>query len=114
MKISLKTKSNIFEQIVNEYTKFISLGVLTEGEKIPSCRILAKELGVNPNTVEKAYSVLEEKGLIYILPKKGVYVSKNNNNLVYEETKEFLMSIKDKINYDEMLSLLKEVYKEEE
>jgi len=39
-------------------------------------REVAKALGVNPNTVQKAYSMLEQSGLIYSIPAKGSYVGK--------------------------------------
>ena len=52
MNISLKGKGNLFEQIAEEYIRLINLGVYEPGYKLPSCRVLAKELGINPNTVE--------------------------------------------------------------
>ena len=42
-------KKSIYEEIVEEYARFIRLGVLREGEKLPSCRALAAKLGINPN-----------------------------------------------------------------
>ena len=83
----LNGKNSIFEQIVENYTRLITSGVLKNGEYLPSCRELAKELGINPNTVSKAYTMLETKGYITVLPKKGAYVSfgnekKNDYNLL--------------------------------
>jgi GntR family transcriptional regulator len=112
LKISLKGKGNVFEQIVDEYIRLISLGVILEGEKLPSCRNLAKELGINPNTVEKAYQMLEEKGYIHVIPKKGVYVLDKKTNLLNDNIKKYINTIKDKISYDELLILINEVYKE--
>ena len=68
------------EQIVNEYKRFISLGIIKFDEKLPSCRQLASDLGINPNTVQRAYNVLEQDGYINVLPKKGVYVCYQVNN----------------------------------
>lgn len=80
----LNGKNSIFEQIVENYTRLITSGVLKNGEYLPSCRELAKELGINPNTVSKAYTMLEGDGYITVLPKKGAYVSfgneKNDDN----------------------------------
>lgn len=112
LKISLKGKGNVFEQIVDEYIRLISLGVILEGEKLPSCRGLAKELGINPNTVEKAYNVLEEKGYIHVIPKKGVYVLDKKTNLLKNDIKNYINTIKNRISYEELLILLEEVYKE--
>ncbi|MBQ9449095.1 MAG: GntR family transcriptional regulator [Acholeplasmatales bacterium] len=71
----LKGKDNVFEQIVSNYKKLILAGAIKNGEFLPSCRELAKELGVNPNTVSKAYTVLESEGFVTAVFKKGVYVS---------------------------------------
>lgn len=68
-----KGKLNVYQSIVAEYKKLMELGVIVYGEKLPSCRALALERGINPNTVEKAYSALEAEGYIRILPKKGAY-----------------------------------------
>ena len=74
MEIFLRGKKNISEEIAEEYEKYIRCGALREGEKLPSCRALAAQLGVNPNTVERAFSGLERRGLVRTLPKKGVFV----------------------------------------
>ena len=106
MKISLKGKDNVYEQIVNEYKRFIELGVIKKDDKMPSCRTLGKELGINPNTVVRAYNVLEQEGYIMALPKKGAFViySKDTNDNKYNnERKSYLSSIKDKINYEDIL-----------
>ena len=113
MRITLKNKGNVYEQIVNEYKRFIQLEIIRNDEKLPSCRLLATELGVNPNTVAKAYSVLEEEGYIKVLPKKGVYVcyKATSNKDVLLEVKEYISSIKDKVSYEEVERIIKETYR---
>ncbi len=64
---------SVYESIVERIKRDISLGIITDGERLPSCRELALEMGINPNTVQRAYSALEEQGFIYTIPKKGVY-----------------------------------------
>ena len=44
-------------------------------EQLPAVRQLAAELGINPNTVQKAYRELEREGVIYSVPYKGSYVA---------------------------------------
>ena len=44
-------------------------------ERLPAVREVAKQFGINPNTVQKSYSQLEQAGLIYSIPAKGSYVS---------------------------------------
>ncbi len=68
-------KQDVYLEIAKYYEKHILLGVMREGDKLPSVRSAAGELGVNPNTVAKAYARLEEMGYIRALPKKGAYVT---------------------------------------
>ena len=115
LKITLRGKENVFEQIANEYIKLISLGVLEEDSKLPSCRALAIELGINPNTVEKAYSLLEEKGYIYTIPKKGAYVLSSEKKLNDNDLKNQIIAIKNsKISYEKLISVINDVYEESE
>ncbi|CAM2827776.1 GntR family transcriptional regulator [Erysipelothrix tonsillarum] len=89
--INTRNTTPIFEQIIQQVGKFIAMGILQPHEQLPTVRSLAKELGVNPNTVSKAYHECEMNGLIYSLPGKGSFVSEHEkgvNNLVndaYEE-----------------------------
>ena len=112
MNIKLSGKENIYEQIVREYKRFIELKVIRYGEKMPSCRSLAMDLGINPNTVVKAYAVLEEEGYIQVLPKKGVYVTYNkessNNNKVAEVVKQIKSS---GVSYDELIKIVNDIYR---
>lgn len=72
--ISLSGKAPIYEQLVSGITGLISSGRLAEGERLPAVREVAKQLGINPNTVQKSYFLLEQAGLIYSIPAKGSYV----------------------------------------
>lgn len=67
-------KANVYENIVNELKRLIELGVLRQGEKLPSVRIYAVEHRVNPNTVAKAYAALEADGYLRVQPKQGAFV----------------------------------------
>lgn len=75
------TSIPIFEQIIQQVAKNIALGNLKPNEQIPTIRTLARELGVNPNTVSKAYHECEVAGLIYSVPGKGSFVSKQDNGI---------------------------------
>lgn len=66
----------IYEQLVERITELIASGTLKENEKLPAVREVAKSLAINPNTVQKAYAILEQKGLTYSIPAKGSYVGK--------------------------------------
>ena len=61
MEIRLTGKKSIYEEITEAYERYIRLGALREGERLPSVRALAMRLGVNPNTVDRAYGELEAR-----------------------------------------------------
>ncbi|MDO5108796.1 MAG: GntR family transcriptional regulator [Erysipelotrichaceae bacterium] len=73
--LNLQSKVPIYEQIQTQILRFIEAGVLRPGDKLPSVRQLAQENGINPNTAARAYVELEIAGVVYNLPKKGVYVA---------------------------------------
>lgn len=116
MSLGLTGKRDIYIEIAEKYERFIRLGVLRDGDKLPSVRIAAGELGVNPNTVQKAYAYLEESGLIRSLPKKGVFVTYKCDGAKKEpqenaKAKKLLLGLKEQgIKYDELIALIKEVY----
>ena len=68
-------KQDVYLEVASYYKSHILRGVLRTGDKLPSVRMAALELSVNPNTVAKAYAQLEREGLICALPKKGAFVT---------------------------------------
>ena len=54
----------IYLQIILFIKRGLSAGSIKDGEELPSRRVLSALLGVNPNTVQKAFALLEEEGLI--------------------------------------------------
>lgn len=73
--IDVMSRTPVYEQLVDQMEKFILTGILLEGDKIPSVRSLSMELSVNPNTIQKAISELDRRGIIYSVPGKGCFVS---------------------------------------
>lgn len=114
--INLQGNGSINEQIKSQIMRFIELGVLKADDKLPSVRMLAQDLGINPNTVAKAYAELEEEGIIYTINKKGVYVAsadipsrlKAQGEVVIRSLKE------DGITKEELLKIVDSVYEEDE
>lgn len=95
--INLQGNETIFEQIKSQIIKFIDVGALKPNAKLPSVRELARELSINPNTVQKAYQELEREGYIYSVFKKGSFVAndiKNSQNLNYDEVYYLLDKLK--------------------
>ena len=84
--LDYQSRTPIYEQIINEIEKYVSLGILKPKEQILSIREMASNLGINPNTVKKAYSELENRGVIQTFSTKGTFISENvdivkNNNM---------------------------------
>ncbi len=65
----------IYMQIVSQISKAIAKELLTAGDKLPAVRKLAAELVVNPNTVAKAYTLLEKQKLVNTKTGAGTFVS---------------------------------------
>src|SRR5574342_440585 len=76
--LDVRSRKPIYEQLVDQLKELIITEVMKENEKIPSVRVLAKELTINPNTIQKAFRQLETEGFIYTLPGKGSFVSPVN------------------------------------
>ena len=77
MMIRVDTASDvpIYEQLRNQIVIGIASGELSMGQKIPSMRKLALELGINYQTANKAYTILAEEGYVQIDKRKGVVIS---------------------------------------
>lgn len=116
MEIRLTGKKSIYEEITEAYERYIRLGALREGERLPSVRALAMRLGVNPNTVDRAYGELEARGLIRTIPKKGVFVNAAGQKpTLYEVAKGQLAALRGEgLTREEALRTIEEVYSGEE
>ena len=79
--INYRSGEPIYQQIYNEVIKEISLGLLLPQEKIATVRELATSLGINPNTVSKAYQMLEQNGYIYSVVGKGSFIADSSGKL---------------------------------
>ncbi|MDD4324233.1 MAG: GntR family transcriptional regulator [Eubacteriales bacterium] len=73
--IDPRSKQPLYQQIMDQIVLLVSTKVLTTGEQIPSIRDMATSLGINPNTVARAYTELEQRGVIDTIPKKGTFVA---------------------------------------
>lgn len=88
--LDLKSGVPICDQIVNGFIKLKALGILSGGDRLPSVRTLALKFSVNPNTVQKAYAILESGGIIYSVKGKGSFISEDESaaQAVLERAKE--------------------------
>ena len=112
MELKFSGKQDVYLEIAEKYKEYIRLGIIKNGEKLPSVRTAAGELGVNPNTVAKAYSVLEEQGYVCSLPKKGAFVTYTPEEKAEEdERKRYVYALRDAgVNRETLMEWIKEVY----
>ena len=76
--LDLRGREPIFVQIEERICEMIALGAISPGEQLPPVRTLARQLGINPNTVQKAYQELERRGMVVSLGGKGSFVASQN------------------------------------
>lgn len=118
--IKTHSRMSIFEQLKMQLLEYITAGILHENEQLPSVRMLASQLGINPNTVARAYKKLEDNELIYKIPGKGCYVSTRNiEHLIQEEKNgQFESCVRDLKRFNipshELTGRINRIYKEEE
>lgn len=82
-------KSPIYEQLIHYFKQSIVNGKYAVGEVLPSRRELAQELGINPNTVQKAYKELEEMALI--VTESNISSKVTENQKLIEKVKQELL-----------------------
>lgn len=94
--VDLRDRKQLYEQLIDNIRKLILSGEIQAGDKLPSVRALAKELCINPNTIQKAYNELERQGVILTLPGRGSVVLAETGDLRREQltiTEEALRSV---------------------
>ena len=77
MNRNFRSDQPIYTQLVGQLQQDIASGALPPGERLPSVRDLAAELGVNPNTVQRALQELERTGLIVTQRTSGRFVTED-------------------------------------
>jgi len=107
----------IYIQLVEKVRIEIVSGKLKPGEKLASVRDLALTTKVNPNTMQKALSELEDEGLIYTERTNGKFVTENKEliekvrlELAKEKVNNYLNAMNDiGITYEDAVKYLKEL-----
>lgn len=75
----------LFQQLVNSVKSAVATGRMRPGDKLPSVRELAKDLVVNPNTVARAFQVLDADGVTYSRRGSGTFVAEPRPTLRKDE-----------------------------
>ncbi|HEV7815416.1 MAG TPA: GntR family transcriptional regulator [Janthinobacterium sp.] len=73
--IDVSSPEAVYEQIVRQIQLGVQLGKLAPGMPLPSIRQFAGDLDLNPNTVAKAYKILENNRVIRTAGRKGTFIS---------------------------------------
>lgn len=73
--LDLLSRTPVYEQIINQLETYVLTDILTPHTQLPSVRGLSVQLSINPNTIQKAYSELDRRGIIYSVPGRGCFVS---------------------------------------
>ncbi len=76
----MKDEKPIFIKIKEYYEHLIDVGALSDGDEMPSVREVALLNNANPNTVQRAFSLMVDEGYLVSIPKKGFYVQKGKKN----------------------------------
>jgi DNA-binding transcriptional regulator YhcF (GntR family) len=75
LNVDLGSDVPIYQQLRDQIVEAIADGVLTEGSSLPATRTLAADFGINFHTVNKAYDLLRQQGLIRLNRKTGAVVT---------------------------------------
>ncbi len=85
--LDLRSRTPIYEQVMEKLKELIIREIVEADEQLPSVRVLAKQLSINPNTIQKAYRELEHQGYIYSIPGKGKFVAPQSDAINKEKVK---------------------------
>lgn len=117
--IDYHDKRPIYEQIIDRFQILILNGALEPDTQLPSVRSLAVELSINANTIQRAYSELEHRGLIYSIKGRGNFVSaqkdvvKEQQEKILEDLRSQLQTCKESgIEFIQVLDSVREIYQE--
>lgn len=94
--IDYKDRRPIYEQIVERFQMMIARGILEPDSQMPSVRKLATDLAINPNTIQKAYAILEQNGYIYPVKGRGNFVT-GGEKLLRQKQEAFLQTFREQV-----------------
>lgn len=82
----------LYEQIAEKFQRLIIKDILEENMQMPSVRKLAMDLSINPNTIQRAYALLESQGYIYPIKGRGNFVA-SRGVFMDEKKKQFYQEL---------------------
>ena len=121
-KLTLDREDPIYMQIIRYIKQGIASGVIENQEEVPSRRLLSALLGVNPNTIQKAYRILEEEGVLFSRSGAKSYicagreqVERIRRELLQSDTEEWVRAMKQLgIRREEAVALAEKLWEKSE
>lgn len=121
-KLTLDGEGPIYMQIIRYIKQGIASGVIENQEEVPSRRLLSALLGVNPNTIQKAYRILEEEGVLFSRSGAKSYicagreqVERIRRELLQSDTEEWVRAMKQLgIRREEAVALAEKLWEKQE
>jgi GntR family transcriptional regulator len=108
----------VYLQIQAQIERRIASGSLAVGESLPSVRVLAQQLRINPNTVVRAYRELEYRGLVETRHGEGTFVAasapaqQTAKDLIHERADAFVREAKELgLDRDETVAAVKSAWR---
>ncbi|MBO6061021.1 MAG: GntR family transcriptional regulator [Clostridia bacterium] len=120
--IDKMSRTPIYEQLISQFEACILSGDIGPEGQLPSVRYLSNVLNVNPNTLQRAYTEIERRGLCYTVPGSGRYISKdaleNIKKAAFEQTDKLEALIRELrergVGRDTVLAVVDRVFDSEE
>ena len=109
--VNPKSKQPLYEQLGEQLRRQLFLGAAQAGQALPSVRQLATELGINPNTIQKAYRRMEAEGMIVSVPGKGSFISDDLADMLKKQRDEQIQKTRQEILTCREMGLDKETIK---
>lgn len=119
--VDVMSREPVYEQIIRQVERMVLLGLMQPGDQMPSVRALSVELSVNPNTIQKAYGELDNRGVLQSVPGRGCFVAADAVCRLREQKRTELSGLRAAlrelklagVTRDEINILVEEIYKEE-
>ena len=112
IQIDFNSDEAIYIQLRNQIILGIATSRIQEGDTLPSVRQLADNIGINMHTVNKAYSVLRQEGLLSIDRRKGAVISIDADKLYAMQDLQVILAkaVCKNISKEEVHQLVDEIY----
>ena len=90
-------RTPVYEQLIRQTERFVLTGIFKPQDQVPSVRALSVELGINPNTIQKAYSQMEASGILQSVPGRGRFVTGEAKEIIGRQKREQLNILRERL-----------------